>query len=481
MSGSEALYRLSALQLAQRIKAGTLSPLTLMETTLARIEQTEPTFNAFISRRADLAITEAERSHQDLEDGKYGGWLHGIPLAVKDNISVNGMTTTAGSKVMPEIPASADAESVRRLTEAGAIVVGKTNLHEFAYGATNVNAHWGSVHNPWRPGFVAGGSSGGSAAAVAGGQVPLALGTDAAGSIRMPASVCGIVGLKPTFGRVSAQGLVASHNSTVDHIGPMARDVADAAAALSVLAGFDPDDPLSINQPTRSYEAELEQVVNLRGMRIGVPTNYFFDLMVPEVEQVVRSAIESLGGLGARLTDVEIPDLEDMMPLRLALFADGLAFHTSTLREDPFRYGEDVRTRLLTDHFVLTRDHAQAARVRRLMQQRFADAFRDVDLIVAPTTPTAAVPLDTRTVEVMDRRTGQTVQHDLGLLMLRLTAPANLTGLPAISLPCGFTPDGLPVGLQFIARPFAEHTLLAAAYAYEQTAGWSSLRQPLVW
>lgn len=481
MSAPATLYRLSALELAERIRVGDTTPSAVMRGAVNRVKETEPALNAFIALCTEQAMAAAESADAELAAGHYRGWLHGIPLGVKDNINLRGLPTTGGSNVMSTTSAVEDAESVRRLVMGGAIPLGKTNLHEFAYGATNINPHWGSVHNPWHHGYIAGGSSGGSAAAVASGQVPLALGTDAAGSIRMPASVCGIVGLKPTYGRVSARGLVASHNSSVDHIGPMTRTVADAAAALTVLAGHDPQDPLSINRPSGRFEDAIRGTESLRGVRIGIPANYFFDLIDPAVEQVVRTAIEQMGQMGAELREVEIPDLEDMMPLRLALFADGLAFHTATLQADPMRYGEDVRTRLLTDHFVLARDQAQAARVRRILQHRFADALRDVDLLAAPTTPIAAVPHEASFVRVRDNRTSEDVGQNTGLLMLRLTAPANLTGLPAISVPCGFTPERLPVGLQLMARPFAEASLLMAAHAYEQTMGWSTMHQPEVW
>jgi aspartyl-tRNA(Asn)/glutamyl-tRNA(Gln) amidotransferase subunit A len=304
----------------------------------------------------------------------------------------------------------------------------------------------------------------------------MALGTDAAGSIRMPASLCGIVGLKATFGRVSTRGVVASHNATVDHVGPLARSVADVALGLQVLAGYDPADSTSIDEPVPDYIIALDQRDSLRGLKVGVPATYFFDAVDAEVESGVRTAIELLGRLGATLVSVDIPDLQDMMAARLAIFADGLAFHIPHLRAHPELYSREIRHRLYVDTFVQAHDYARANRVRRLLQERFARVFLDdlgVDLLASPTTPIAALPPDQWSVSF-----GQSQPEPVGLALLRLTVPANLTGLPAISVPAGFTAAGLPFGLQLIARPYDESLLLAAAHVYEQAAGWYKRRPP---
>lgn len=470
------LLDLTAIELSHLIATRQVSPVEVLRAVQRRLDETEPIVNAYISRRDEEALREAGAAEREIQRGDYRGPLHGVPLAVKDNVAVAGTATTAGSKVLARNVASEDAEAVARLRAAGAIVVGKTNLHEFAYGATSINPHYGAVRNPWRPDCIAAGSSGGSAATVAARQLPLAVGTDAAGSIRMPASVCGVVGVKATYGRVSARGLLASHNSTVDHVGPMARTVADAALMLDVMAGFDPLDPTSIDRrgdrPTGGYLAALEERADLRGIRVGVPADYFFDLVDPEVDAIVRVAIEELRGLGADVVDVHLPDLEDMMPLRLALFADGLAFHGASLRAHLDLYGEDVRRRLLVDHFVQAHDVARATRVRRLMQIQFAEAFRETDVIVAPATATAAVGLAQRMVTVLDRRSGEHVAQPTELFLLRVTAPANLVGIPAMSVPAGFTADGRPVGLQLMAQPFEEALMLTTAHVYEQATRW---------
>jgi aspartyl-tRNA(Asn)/glutamyl-tRNA(Gln) amidotransferase subunit A len=470
---------LTAYQLGREIAARRVSPVEVLSAVQRRLDETEPLVNAWISRRDGEAMAEAREAEREIQQGHYRGPLHGIPIGIKDNISVAGTITTAGSRVLSENLTTEDAECVRRLRAAGAIVVGKTNLHEFAYGSTSINPHYGSVHNPWALDRIASGSSGGSGAAVAARQVPLALGTDAAGSIRMPASVCGVVGIKATFGRVSTHGLLASHNPTVDHVGPMARTVRDAALMLEVLAGSDARDPNASSRPIDSYAASLVEAQDLRGLRIGVPSNFFFDLVDPEVEHIVRAAIDALAQLGAELRDVALPDLEEMMGLRLALFADGTAFHGPHLRAHPELYGEDIRHRLLVDHFVGAHDHARATRVRRLMQARFAAAFCEVDLIAAPGTAVAAFPLEQELVRLTHRQTGTEVTIPGQLLLLRVTAPGNLVGIPAMSVPAGFTRDGCPVGLQLMGRPFEELAMLRAAYAFEQATRYFERMPPL--
>jgi aspartyl-tRNA(Asn)/glutamyl-tRNA(Gln) amidotransferase subunit A len=426
---------------------------------------------------ADL-LSQAFVSYDATAHGEGDGPLSGVAVAVKDNLAVAGTRTSCGSALLADSPLELeDAEAVRRLRAAGARIVGKTTLHEFAYGATGVNSYQGTPVNPWRAGYTPGGSSSGSAVAVAAGVVPLALGTDAAGSIRMPASLCGVVGLKPTHGRVSSRGLRASHNPTVDHVGPLTRTVADAALALQVLAGYDPLDPTSIDAPVPDYSAALGRA-DLHGVRIGVAERYFFDVLDPQVESGVRQALDQLRQLGACLVPVMIANLEEMMPARLALFAEGLAFHTPRLRAHPELYTDEIRQRLYVDHFVQAHDHARANRVRTLLRERFAHTFRDarLDVLVAPTTPIPAVPVEQAMVRLPDKRTGGETFEPVGLLLLRLTAPCNLSGMPAISIPAGFTADGLPFGLQLMGRPFDEGPLLGVADVYDRANGWGNRR-----
>ena len=467
MSGE--LLDLTATDLAARVRRGDVAIRTVAQTVAERFAATDQELHGFISFDTVGVLRQADA----LEYDEVRGALHGVPVAIKDNIDVRGQPTTAGTSFLHDNVASADAHAVDRLRAAGALVCGKTNLHEFAYGATGVNPHHGTPPNPFDSHRVPGGSSSGSAVAVANRLVPLALGTDAAGSIRMPASLCGIVGLKPTHGRVSARGLLASHNATVDHIGPLARTVADAALCLQAIAGYDPADPVSIDEPVDDYVCALDQRESLSGVRVGIPTSYFFERVDPEVEAGVRAAIDGLAGLGATLVSVDIPDVGAMMAARLALIADGLVFHLAHLRAHPEGYSREIRQRLSTDLFVQGHEYARASRVRRLLQHRFAQAFIDsqVDVLATPTTPMPA-PLIDQEIVVLPSGNGQCQAEPVGLAMLRLTAPANLTGLPAISVPAGFTEgSGLPFGLQLMARPFAESVLLSVAHAYEQSAG----------
>ena len=469
---------LTALEMARLVERREVSPVELMRAVQERLDETEPALNAFISRRDEEALAEAQSAEDEISAGRYRGPLHGLPIAIKDNIAVAGTITTAGANFLRDNLTPDDAEAVTRLRMAGAIVVGKTNMFELAVGNRSINPHYGDARNPWGPNHDAGGSSGGSAVAVAARQVPLALGTDAAGSVRMPSSVSGIVGLKQTQGRVSARGIVASQNVTVDHIGPMARTVADAALLLETIAGFDPGCPTTVDRKVPPYRALLRD--DLSGVRVGVPTNYYFDLVEPEVEAGTRSAIRVLEELGATTVPVEIPDLEEMMAARTGMSAEGLAFHDPHLRAHPELYGVELRRRLLANYFIPARDLARAHRVRRLMKERFASVFEKVDLLAAPTTPITAFPLDATEAIVRDARTGEMVLRPVAVLMMRLTSPGNVTGLPAISVPGGFTRAGLPIGFQMLARPFEEELLLGAAHAYEQATGWYARKPPYV-
>jgi len=470
------LLALSAIDLAALIERREVSPVDVMRAVSANLDDTEPFLNAFCSRRDDEALAEAQAAEAEIMAGGYKGPLHGLPLAVKENIAVAGTISTAGAKFLKDNYNTEDAEAVARLRAAGAIVVGKTNMFELAVGSRSVNPHYGNSRNPWGPNHDASGSSGGSAVAVAARQVPLALGTDAAGSVRMPASMTGIVGLKQTQGRVSARGIIASQNVTVDHIGPMTRTVADTAMMLQVMAGYDPACATVADRPVPDYRAALR--TDLSGLKVGVPTNYYFDVIDPEVETGVRSAIRVLEELGATAVPVEIPQLEEMMCARVALGAEGLALHDPWLRAHPQEYSDELRRRLLANYFIPGRDLARANRVRRILKERLAAVMAEVDLMATPTTPVTTFPLDETTVTVLDKRAGEMKQVPPMMLTLRLTSPGNFSGLPMINVPGGFTSAGFPIGFQLIARPFAEETLLGTAYAYEQATAWHTHTPP---
>ena len=355
-----------------------------------------------------------------------------------------------------------DAEVVRRCKEAGAIILGKENLEEFAAGATSNNPHYGAVHNPWGLDHIPGGSSGGGGANVAAGVTFASLGTDLGGSVRLPATFCGVVGLKQTFGRVSQRGLlVTSYNG--DHIGPMTRSVSDSALVLQAIAGYDPLDPSTVPVPVADYSAALGK--NLRGMKMGVPANYYFDLVDDEVARAVRQAIGALEELGVETREVSIPSMEYVGALRIAGLADSVVTHEPYIKSSRRDYGPDTLYRSLAGQFVLGRDYAKSLKVQRIIKEDYARVLQEVDFLVTPTAPMAAPRIDAKYVTLggADHR----VRGPGSGMISRNTSPMNATGLPAISVPCGFTREGLPIGVQFIGRPFDESTLFQLAQGYE--------------
>jgi len=472
------LCDLTALELAEQIGSRAVSPVELIRAVHSRLDETEPFLNAYILRMDDEALAAAQTAEAEITAGRYLGPLHGVPIAIKDNIAVAGTMTTAGAKVLANNLTPEDAEVVKRLRAAGAIIVGKTNMSEMAASGRSLNVHYGNMRNPWGPNHDASGSSGGSAVTVAARQVPLALGTDAAGSVRMPAAVCGIVGLKQTHGRVSTRGLLASQNVTGDHVGPFGRTVSDVALILEAMAGHDPADPTTATQPVPSYLDALR--TRLVDVTIGVPTNFFFDLLDPEVESATRTAIDVLADLGATIVPITIPDLEDFLAARVGLSAEGLALHDPYLRAHADQFGEELRRRLLAAYFIPGRDLARAHRARRLLKERFAAVFQEVDLLATPGFPMPALSLDDQAVVLKDFRTGEMVEAPAMMTTIRMTALFNMTGLPAVNVPSGFSSAGLPTSLQLIGRPFDEALVLGAAHAYEQVNRWYTRTPPYV-
>ncbi|MGE3271464.1 MAG: amidase, partial [Chloroflexota bacterium] len=475
---SSDLCELTALELSEKIGSREVSPVEVIQAVQARLDETEPFLNAYISRMDEEALATAKAAESEIMAGNYRGPLHGVPVAIKDNIAVAGTMTTAGAKVLANNLTPDDAEVVRRLKAAGAVIVGKTNMSEMAASGRSTNVHYGNMRNPWGPNHDASGSSGGSAITVAARQVPLALGTDAAGSVRMPAAACGIVGLKQTHGRVSTRGLIASQNVTGDHIGPFGRTVSDVALILETMAGYDPADPTTADRPVPNYLGALR--TRLVDVTVGVSTNFFFDLLDPEVESATRTAISVLDQLGAKIVPVTIPGLEEFLASRIALSAEGLALHDPYLKAHADLYGDELRRRLLANYFISSRDLARANRIRRLLKERFAAVFQEVDLLATPGFAIPAAKLTDEQVTVTDFRTGQQVTGAFMMPVIRMTALFNMTGLPAVNVPSGFTSAGLPTSLQLIARPFEEELLLGSAHAYEQVNQWYTRKAPYV-
>jgi aspartyl-tRNA(Asn)/glutamyl-tRNA(Gln) amidotransferase subunit A len=456
--------------LAEALKTKAVSPVELTRTTLARIGRYNSRLNAYLTLTEELALRQAAEAEREIATGGYRGPLHGIPFALKDLFATKGVRTTAASRILANWAPSADATVVARLRQAGAIIIGKTHMHEFAYGVTNESPHYGPARNPWDPGRIPGGSSGGSAAALAAGLCAGTLGTDTGGSIRIPAALCGLVGLKPTYGRVSRHGVIPLCWS-LDHVGPLARTAADAAIILQAIAGYDPKDPASAPEAVADFSAALGQGV--KGLALGVPREFFFDRLDAEVRAAVEGALKALEGLGARLVPVSLPHARHVPAVSFGIQApEAFAYHEKTLRTRGHEYGPDVRTRLESGRYFPAALYLKAQRARRLLMEDYRKAFETVQAIVTPTTPIAAPPVGASTVTADGR------SIDVRGALTRFARAFNATGLPAATVPCGFTAGGLPIGLQVAGRPFDEATVLRVAQAYEQAAGWTQ-RRPL--
>jgi aspartyl-tRNA(Asn)/glutamyl-tRNA(Gln) amidotransferase subunit A len=450
------------LEAARLLRARKTSSLELVEESLRRIAELNPRLNAFLTVMEEGAREAAARADAELARGRDRGPLHGVPVAVKDVYSTAGVRTTAGSKLFAENVPDHDAAVVERLAAAGAVLVGKTNMHELAYGITSNNPHFGAVRNPRDQERIPGGSSGGSGAAVAAGMVAAALGSDTGGSIRIPASFCGVVGLKPTYGRVSRFGVLPLDFS-LDHMGPLTSAVRDAAVVLNAIAGHDARDESSSSRPVEDYLPPLNP--SLAGVRLGVPENFGFDRVSPAVADAVRAAIVRAEQLGARVSIVRVPDMEAVNAIgRVILLAEASALFGERLGERE-SFGADVFALLEQGRLLAATDYVNAQRLRRLKRDEFRAVWREVDFLVTPTTPTTAPRIGETTVAFGGAR------EDVRLATTRLVRGINVLGLPAISLPCGTDPAGLPVGMQVIAPEFEEASLLRVAAAFEQALG----------
>ncbi|MEE9171758.1 MAG: amidase [candidate division NC10 bacterium] len=458
---------------ADRIRRRELSPVELVQATVDRIDAYGKTLNAYIAWYPEQAVQQARKAEDALARGRPVGPLHGVPIAVKDLFFTAGLPTTAGARVLADFVPQEDATVIHRLKEAGAILLGKLNLHELAYGVTNENPHFGPVRNPWNLNRISGGSSGGSAAAVAASLCLASLGTDTGGSIRIPASCCGVVGLKPTYGRVSRNGILPLAWS-LDHVGPITRTVEDAALMLQVLAGEDSRDVTTSALPVPDYARLLGG--DLKGLRIGLASAFFTDPaeVDPSVMAAVREALQTMESVGARVEEVSVPFLRHAPAIQyITLATEASANHARLLRTRGRELGLDVRRRLELGEFITAPQYVRAQQGRRLLMQELAAVFRRVDLLITPTLPVVAPPIgdQTLTIHGVEKRVQPT--------LTRCTSFVNLTGLPAISLPCGSDADGLPVGLQLIGQPFDEATLLRGAYAYQQASAWHTRRPSL--
>ncbi|MEU5894640.1 amidase [Streptomyces venezuelae] len=456
-------YELTLAAAAEEIRTRRLSPVELVDSVLDRIARTEPSLQAYVTVTAERARESARAAERataaSAPASASHGPLHGIPVALKDLIDVAGLATTASSRVREAHPtADADSTVAARLAAAGTALVGKTHTHEFAYGLTTPQ-----TSNAWDPDRVAGGSSGGSAVAVAAAAATFALGTDTGGSIRVPAALNGVVGLKPTYGLVPRHG-VTSLSWSLDHVGPLTRTVEDAALVMSVLAGHDPRDPASLPTPS-SVDYRPLPGADLRGVRVGVPRNYYFEHVDPDVELAVRGAVEQLRALGATLVDVEIPMTRYIQATQWGLMVpEATAYHERTLRSAPERYGADIRVLLEAGALMSAGDYLRAQRARTLMRRAWLRMLDEVDVVAAPTVPVTAVRADQEAV-VWPDGTSESVSD----AYVRLSAPADITGVPALSVPVGRDGAGMPIGMQLLGRPLGEATVLRVGHAYEES------------
>jgi aspartyl-tRNA(Asn)/glutamyl-tRNA(Gln) amidotransferase subunit A len=464
------LLTLSIAGLAAKIRARQVSPVEVTTAACAQAERLQPTLRSFITLLPEQALEEARKHETEIMRGEYRGPLHGIPIGIKDNIATAGIRTTVGSKVLTDHIAPEDAEVVRRCKAAGAIILGKENLEEFAAGVTSNNLNYGAVQNPWVLGHVPGGSSGGSGANVAACVTFASLGTDLGGSVRLPGTFCGVVGLKQTFGRVSQRGLlVTSFNG--DHIGPLTRSVHDSALVLQAIAGYDALDPSTVPVPVPDYTAMLGR--ELRGLKMGLPTNHYFEELDPAVETAVQQAVRALESLGVELHEVTLPMMRYAAALRIPGMADSVVTHEPYLQEHRQDYGPDVLYRILAGQFVLGCDYAKAMKVQRLIKEEHARVLQQVDVLITPTAPVVAPRIGEQTVTL--RGTAHRVRGPGSGFISKNTSPSNTTGLPAITVPCGFSAAGLPIGLQLIGRPTKRYPLARAA-----GQAWSQRNRGLV-
>jgi aspartyl-tRNA(Asn)/glutamyl-tRNA(Gln) amidotransferase subunit A len=442
---------MTILEAAAALRAKKVSSLELTNDALARIARENPRLNAFITVLEDSARARASAMDAELSHGIDRGPLHGVPIAHKDLVYTKGIRTTGGSKIFADFVPDHDADIAINLDKAGSVMVGKTNLHEFAYGITSNNPHFGAVKNPWDVERIPGGSSGGSGAAVAAGIVAMATGTDTGGSIRIPASFCGVTGLKPTFGLISKRGVMPL-GWTMDHMGPLTKTVRDAAVSFHAMGGF-----------AKGYVPPAK--VDIKDLRIGLPSDYYYDKLDPEVAASVRTAVQTAAAMGARIVDIKVPNIDEInVVARLSLLVEATSVHLPHIHRRG-EIGADVMTLLDQGRLIRGCDYVDAQRLRRIYNEEFSKLWSQVDCLFVPTTPTPAPKIGQTTMQV------GAGMEDVRLATTRLMRAINLLGIPALSIPCGFSKAGLPIGLQILSAPKSEDRLLRVGAAIEDGTG----------
>ena len=446
-------------ELAPLIKNKSISPVELTKEVLDHAEDSQEKTNAHLAFYRKEAEESAQKAETEIGKGNYRGMYHGIPMGLKDNIFFKNKVTTMASKIHKDFTPSYDATVVSKLKEAGVIFTGKLNMHEYAMSITSNNPHYGPVRNPWDLEKTPGGSSGGSGASVAADASMASIGTDTAGSIRIPAAACGIVGLKPTRGRVSAHG-VYPLSWTQDHIGPMTKTVKDAAGLLEVIAGYDEKDPASVDRSAENYLAQITG--DVKDLVIGVNEDYFFHDIDSNIEKSVRHTIQALVDQGAKVKEVKIPALEDAQMAGITFsVSEGSAIHMNSVLNNPEDFGEDIRGFLVSGAFPSSEEYAHALKVRKQLIQDFQETFKKVDVLISPTLPAMPNKIGNNFVDINGK------EADVISSFIRMTGPSNITGTPSLSIPCGFN-GHLPVGLQIMGPAFSEGLVLNTGYAVEK-------------
>lgn len=451
---------------AALIQSKQLSPVELFRYFMSRIETYESKLNTFITVMVDEAQKQARQAEAEIMAGNSRGPLHGIPISLKDIIAYAGYPMTNGSRIAPNYTPVFHATVTQKLVDAGAVIMGKAHLNEYAFKAPH--PYYGWTRNPWDLDSIPGGSSSGSGSAVQAALVMASIGTDTGGSIRNPASYCGVVGLKPTYGRVSRYG-VTPLSWTLDHIGPLTRTCEDAAIVLEAIAGYDSNDESSYNETVWNMQA-FDKLESLNGKKIGIPSTYFYDDLAPDVEASVKQALHVMEQLGAELIPVEIESMEELIGAhRVILLTEAYAFHHHNLEQQAEGYGPKLRLSFELGQFFPAEAYIQAQRLRTGMRDQFNRIFEKVDVLVTPTTPTVAKKIDQ-------------FENENTLMLQSMTSTANFLGLPALSVPAGFSADGMPVGLQLMGRPYGEGDILSVGHCYEQAVSWhKELPEEEIW
>jgi aspartyl-tRNA(Asn)/glutamyl-tRNA(Gln) amidotransferase subunit A len=461
----------SLLRLSGLIKKRQISPMEVTRKLLERIEALNPKLNAYITVVHEKAMESALQAEKEIAAGNWKGPLHGIPIGLKDLIYTKEIKTTMGSAIYKDHIPDYDAAVVEKLKQAGAIIIGKLNTHQFAYGPTGDRSFFGAVKNPYDLSKIPGGSSSGSGASVAASMCFAALGTDTGGSIRIPSACCGIVGMKPTFGRVSKYG-VFPLSWTLDHVGAMTKTVQDNAILLNVISGYDERDPYSVKVKDEDFTRLLYQGV--KGSIIGIPSTFYFENVDSEVEKQVRQAVEVFRSLGAEIRIIEIPHLKQIsLAQQITIESEAYAVHEEILRNHSKQYDEEVKTRLLKGLSTKAYEYVQAQQVKQLAITEFNHALKEVEMILTPTLPILPTDIGQREINIHG------YQEQVRTALTRFTGPTNLNGFPSLSIPCGFSSSGLPIGLQLIGRPYDEANLYRFAYAFEQEYMVSPLKMEI--